>query len=206
MPDLVVHVVDDDDSFRTAVTRLLAASGHVARPYRAAEELLAARPLAGGCIVLDIEMPGRSGIDLQLELNRAGSLLPIIFLTGSHDVGTSVRTMKAGAEDFLCKPVDAAALLAAIDAAFVRYRSASASSDSRQRRQARLDRLSGREREVFDLVITGLLNKQIADRLGLTERTVKAHRAAIVDKLGMRSVAEMVMLASELGLLPDLQA
>lgn len=206
MSDLVVHVVDDDISFRTALTRLLSASGHAVRSYGAADELLAARPLDGGCLVLDIEMPGRSGIDLQMELNRAGSLLPIIFLTGSHDIGISVRTMKAGAEDFLCKPVEPQALLAAIETAFARYRSASASSDSRRRRQARLDRLSGREREVFDLVITGLLNKQIGDRLGLTERTVKAHRAAIVDKLGLRSVAEMVMLASELGLLPDILA
>jgi FixJ family two-component response regulator len=128
-------------------------------------------------------------------------LLPIIFLTASSDIGTSVRTVKAGAEDFLCKPVDAQTLLAAIDQAFARYRSASASSTTRQQRQALLDRLSAREREVFDLVILGMLNKQIADRLGMTERTVKAHRASIVDKLGMRSVAEMVTLAGELGLL-----
>jgi FixJ family two-component response regulator len=205
MSDLLVHVVDDDASFRTALTRLLVAAGHTVKSYGAAAELLAALPLDGGCIVLDVEMPGGSGPELQAELNRSASLLPIIFLTGSQDIGTSVRTMKAGAEDFLCKPVEASALLAAIETAFARYRSASASSDSRQRRQALLDRLSFREREVFDLVVTGLLNKQIADRLGLTERTVKAHRAAIVDKLGMRSVAEMVLLASELGLLAELR-
>jgi FixJ family two-component response regulator len=203
MSNLVVHVVDDDASFRNALTRLLAAAGHAARSYAGADALLAAQPLEGGCILLDIDMPGCTGVDLQAALNRAGSLLPIIFLTASGDIGVSVRTMKAGAEDFLCKPVDAEVLLAAIDAAFARYRSECASSDSLRRRQALLERLSHREREVFDLVITGLLNKQIGDRLGMTERTVKAHRAAIVDKLGMRSVAEMVMLASELGLLSD---
>lgn len=201
MANLVVHVVDDDTAFRTAVTRLLDAAGHAVRSYASADELLAARPLAGGCLVLDVDMPGLTGVDLQAELNRADSLLPIIFLTGSADIGTSVRTMKAGAKDYLCKPVEAPVLLDAIAQAFASYLSASASSDHRLKRQALLDRLSGREREVFDLVITGLLNKQIADRLDLTERTVKAHRAAIVDKLGIRSVAEMVMLAGELGLL-----
>jgi len=201
MPDLVVHVVDDDASFRSALARLLGAAGYTVRSYAAMAELLAARPLDGGCLVLDVDMPGGSGVELQAELNRSGSLLPIIFLTASTDIGTSVRTMKAGADDYLCKPVEAPQLLEAIEHAFGRYRSALASSGSRQRRQALLDRLSGREREVFDLVITGLLNKQIGDRLGMTERTVKAHRAAIVDKLGMRSVAEMVVLASELGLL-----
>jgi FixJ family two-component response regulator len=201
MSDLVVHVVDDDDSFRTALTRLLSAAGHTVKSFSSAEDLLAARPLDGGCLLLDIDMPGCSGVELQAQLNGAGSLLPIIFLTASSDIGTSVRTVKAGAEDFLCKPVDAQTLLAAIDQAFARYRSVSASSHTRQQRQALLDRLTAREREVFDLVITGLLNKQIADRLGMTERTVKAHRASIVDKLGMRSVAEMVTFAGELGLL-----
>jgi FixJ family two-component response regulator len=201
MPDLVVHVIDDDGPFRTALTRLLTASGHAVKSFASADELLAARPLEGGCLVLDVDMPGCTGVELQAELNRSGSLLPIIFLTASSDIGTSVRTVKAGAEDFLCKPVDAQTLLAAIDQAFARYRSASASSTTRQQRQALLDRLSTREREVFDLVILGMLNKQIADRLGMTERTVKAHRASIVDKLGMRSVAEMVTLAGELGLL-----
>lgn len=206
MLDLVVHVVDDDAAFRTALVRLLTASGHTVRAYDGAAALLAARPLDGGCLVLDVDMPERSGVDLQAALNADGSILPIIFLTASTDIGTSVRTMKAGADDFLCKPVEAPVLLAAIGQAFERYRNASASSDARERRQALLARLSVREREVFDLVITGLLNKQIADQLGLTERTVKAHRAAIVDKLGMRSVAEMVVLASELGLLAASQA
>jgi FixJ family two-component response regulator len=201
MTELVVHVVDDDDSFRTALTRLLTAAGHTVKSFSSAAALLAARPLAGGCLVLDIDMPGTTGVELQGELNRSSNLLPIIFLTASSDIGTSVRTMKAGADDFLCKPVDASTLLAAIAEAFARYRSVSASNDSRQQRQELLDRLTLREREVFDLVIVGLLNKQIADRLGMTERTVKAHRASIVDKLGMRSVAEMVTLAGELGLL-----
>jgi FixJ family two-component response regulator len=203
MSDLVVHVVDDDDSFRMALTRLLGALGYTVKAFGAAEELLAAQPLDGGCIVLDIDMPGCSGVDLQAELNRVGNRLPIIFLTASSDIGTTVRTVKAGAEDFLCKPVDTKVLVGVIDQALDRYRSVSVSSDIKRRRQALLDRLSAREREVFDLVIQGLLNKQVADRLGLTERTVKAHRAAIVDKLGMRSVAEMVTLASELGLLAD---
>lgn len=130
MSDLVVHVVDDDDAFRTAVTRLLRASDLDVRSYRGAAELMAARPLEGGCILLDIDMPGGSGTELQAELNRHRSLLPIIFLTASTDIGTSVRTMKAGAEDFLCKPVEASLLLATIKLAFQRYRSASVASDT----------------------------------------------------------------------------
>lgn len=196
-----IHIVDDDESLRTALSRLLKASGFEVCAYGSAEDLLAAKDLAGGCLLLDISMPGLSGVQLQEHLNARSNALPIIFLTGQGDIRTSVATIKAGAEDFLCKPVDQAQLLPAIERALVRYREESAERAARDGLAERLALLSPREREVFDLVITGLLNKQIADRLGTSERTIKAHRAAITDKLQVRSAAEMVAIASQLNLL-----
>lgn len=196
-----IHIVDDDQSLRTALSRLLKAAGYQVCGYGSAEELLAARSLAGGCILLDIQMPGLSGVQLQEHLNANSNVLPIIFLTGQGDIPTSVATIKAGAEDFLCKPVDQAQLLSAIGRALERFRDESAARVARDALAERLALLSPREREVFNLVITGLLNKQIADRLGTTERTIKAHRAAITEKLQVRSAAEMVAIASQLGLL-----
>jgi FixJ family two-component response regulator len=197
-----VHVVDDDDSLRRALTRLLTVSGYQVRGYACAEDLLGAAELAEGCILLDLGMPGLSGVQLQAHLNARGNVLPIIFLTGQGDIPTSVAAIKAGAEDFLCKPVDETALLAAIERALAGFRADSASRAAQAGLARRLALLSPRERQVFDLVIMGLLNKQIADRLGTSERTVKAHRAAITDKLQMRSAAEMVALASQLRLIP----
>lgn len=196
-----IHIVDDDESLRTALSRLLKAAGYQVCAYNSAEELLAAKDLPGGCILLDINMPGLSGVKLQEHLNARSNVLPIIFLTGQGDIRTSVATIKAGAEDFLCKPVDQAQLLPAIERALARYLEESAERSTRDGLSERLALLSPREREVFDLVITGLLNKQIADRLGTSERTIKAHRAAITDKLQVRSAAEMVAIASQLNLL-----
>lgn len=201
MQEAVVHFIDDDDSLRTAISRLLGAAGYTVRQYASGDAFLQERELGGGCILLDIGMPGLSGVQLQEHLNARNSILPIIFLTGQGDIATSVRTIKAGAEDFLCKPVDQAQLCAAIERAFERYRSTARNRSAQQALEARIALLSPRERQVFDLVITGLLNKQIADRLGMTERTVKAHRAAITEKMQMRSVAELVAAASELRLL-----
>jgi FixJ family two-component response regulator len=198
----MIHIVDDDASLRKALARLLEASGYRARGYASAEHLLHEDELEGGCILLDIAMPGMSGVELQAHLNARGNALPIIFLTGQGDIRTSVAAIKAGADDFLCKPVERAQLIAAIDNALARFREESAGRAARAGLAGRLSLLSPREREVFDLVITGLLNKQIAGRLGTSERTVKAHRAAITDKLQVRSAAEMVAIASQLHLIP----
>jgi len=196
-----VHLIDDDTSLRNALGRLLALSGYQVCSYDSAERFLAAPAQPGGCILLDIDMPGMSGLQLQEQLVARGSVLPIVFLTGQGSIAASVRTIKAGAEDFLCKPVDQAQLLPAIERALARYVRESGVRSAEQELAARVALLSPREREVFDLVITGLLNKQIADRLGTSERTIKAHRAAITDKLKVRSVAEMVSIASQLRIL-----
>jgi FixJ family two-component response regulator len=196
-----VHLIDDDTSLRNALGRLLALSGYEVCSYDSAEQFLAAPAPPGGCILLDIDMPGMSGLQLQEQLIARGNALPIIFLTGQGSIATSVRTIKAGAEDFLCKPVDQAQLLPTIERALARYARESSERSVEQKLAARLALLSPREREVFNLVITGLLNKQIADRLGTSERTIKAHRAAITDKLKVRSVAEMVAIASQLRIL-----
>lgn len=196
-----VHLIDDDTSLRNALGRLLALSGYEVCSYDSAEQFLATPAQPGGCILLDIDMPGMSGLQLQEQLVARDSVLPIVFLTGQGSIAASVRTIKAGAEDFLCKPVDQAQLLPAIERALARYVRESGERSAEQELAARVALLSPREREVFDLVITGLLNKQIADRLGTSERTIKAHRAAITDKLKVRSVAEMVSIASQLRIL-----
>ena len=196
-----IHIVEDDAPLRVALSRLLKAAGYAVATYASAEEFLDTPDLRGDCILLDIGIPGLSGIQLQARLNARRSPVPIIFLTGQGDIPTSVATIKAGAEDFLCKPVEQAQLLPAIERALVRFRAQREEHDANALLAARLAQLSPRERQVFDLVITGLLNKQIADRLGTSERTVKAHRAAVTDKLQVKTAAEMVAIASQLKLL-----
>ena len=195
----LVHVVDDDDSLRTAILRLLSATSHEARCYASAEEFLLQAELdRPGCLLLDLHMPGSSGLDLQDELERRGVDLPVVFLTGRADVPSSVKALKSGALDFLTKPVDRVTLLAALDRAL---------GIDAERRAARLDgeqllaryrRLTPREREVFERVTHGRLNKQIADDLGIAERTVKLQRAQVMDKLGVRSAAELGRFAERL--------
>jgi FixJ family two-component response regulator len=195
----IVHVVDDDDSVRNAVLRLLRASGLEARGHRSAGEfLLAERPDAPGCVVLDMRMPGPSGMDLHQRLAEEKHPLPVIFLTGYGDVPSCARAMKAGAVDFLTKPVRRETLLAAVHAALDRDL-----ADRSQRHQMRglhqrYETLTGREREVLALVVSGRLNKEIAGVLGNSERTVKAHRAHIMDKMQADSVAELVLAADTL--------
>lgn len=198
-----IYLIDDDRSLRTALTRLLTAHGYTVASFASAEEFLAKDAAGAGCILLDIGMPGLSGLELQERLNRERRGLPIIFLTGQGDVPTSVRTIKAGAEDFLCKPVDQGPLIAAVERALLRYEAESAGMARDQDLMLRVASLSPREREVFDLVIAGLLNKQIGERLGTVERTVKAHRANVMEKMRVRSVAELVAIASLLGILPQ---
>jgi FixJ family two-component response regulator len=194
----VIHVVDDDESFRTAIVRLLKAAGFEVRDYPSAGDFLLAKPASPGCVVLDIRLPGPSGLDLQDAFRDNELALPIIFLTGHGDIPMSVRAMKAGAVDFLTKPVQKEALLNAIRNALAR------DADKRQERErtamlrARLDALTPRERAVFDGVVAGKLNKQIATALGIAERTVKAHRAQVMEKLGANSLAELVHIAEQL--------
>jgi len=200
----LIHVVDDDDSLRTALLRLLDAAGHEARGYASAGEfLLAPPPDRPGCVLLDVRMPGPSGLDLQAALKRQGVALPVVFLSGHADVAAGVRAMKSGAVDFLSKPVDREALLEAVGRALERDRAARAEREEAARLRERFASLTTREREVFELLVGGRLNKQIGGALGIAERTVKAHRATLMAKLGAESPAELGALAERLRRLTD---
>jgi RNA polymerase sigma factor (sigma-70 family) len=198
-PTPVIHVVDDDDAFRTAVTRLLRAAGYEVRSYPSAGEFLLAQPAnTPGCAVLDVRMPGPSGLDLQEAFGKQGAALPIIFLTGQGDIAMSVRAIKAGAVDFLTKPVQRQALLDAVQNALVRDAQRRTARERDDAARARLETLTPRERAVFALLAAGKANKQIATQLGISERTVKAHRAQVVEKMQVTSLAELVHVADQL--------
>jgi FixJ family two-component response regulator len=195
MPTL--YLVDDDQGFRTALARLLRALGHMVQEYDSAQDFLAAPTPATGCLLLDVHMPGLSGLDLQARLAALGSRLPVIFITGQGDIPMSVRAIKAGAEDFLTKPIGRLALSEAIERALARAARFEAEAALREARERQLGRLSGREREVALLLAKGYLNKQVAAALGTTERTIKAHRSRIMEKLGIRSAVELVRLIDQ---------
>ena len=189
----VIRVVDDDQGFRTAISRLLRAAGYQVREYASAGDLLLAdEEQTPGCVLLDMRMPGPSGLDLQEALAKRERRLPIIFLTAYADVRMSVRAMKAGAMDFLAKPVKREALLSTVRAALDRDEERRASREHVHELRARYDALSPREREVLRHVVAGKLNKQIASAIGAAERTVKAHRAHVMAKMQANSVAELV--------------
>jgi FixJ family two-component response regulator len=195
----IVHVVDDDESLRTATARLLGAAGYEVRTYASAGEFALARDATmSGCVLLDVRMPGPSGLDLQDSLARNSNPLPIIFLTGHGDIPMSVRAMKAGAVDFLTKPVERSVLLAAVEAALARDSQEYSERMKRHAWRERFDSLSPREREVFERVTVGQPNKQIAGEIEAAERTVKAHRARVMEKMGARSLAELVHIAEQL--------
>ena len=195
----LIHIVDDDDSLRTAVLRLLSASGYEARGYASTGDFLLHANLEGpGCLLLDLNLPGPSGLELQEELLRRGVTLPVVFLTGRAGVPESVRAMKSGAEDFLTKPVERQTLLEALDRALARDASQRAARDGAERLLARFRRLTPRERDVFERIVIGRLNKQIADELGIAERTVKLQRAQLMEKLGVGSAAELGRFAERL--------
>ena len=198
-----IFVVDDDASFLKAVSRLLRASGYVVQTFASAADFLAAlAPQATGCVVVDLRMPGQSGRDLQSVLARADNPLPVIFLTGHGDIPTVTHAMRDGAVDFLTKPVNKEDLFAAIERALGRD-AVERSQRARMRElRDRFDQITPREREVLAHVISGKLNKQIASDLGASERTIKAHRASIMDKLNVDSVAELVRLTEQLGIEP----
>ncbi|MEI6320835.1 MAG: response regulator [Pseudomonadota bacterium] len=198
----LIHVVDDDDGQRNALLRLLGAAGYDARGHASVGDFLLHElnelPDRPGCLVLDLRMPGQSGLDLQAVLNERERSLPIVFLSGNADVASSVRAMKAGAVDFLTKPVESAILLKAIETALASEAAQRKVRDEALRVGALLSSLSTRERAVLDLIIAGSLNKQIADTLGIAERTVKLHRANLMSKLNVRSPAQLGQLAEQL--------
>jgi RNA polymerase sigma factor (sigma-70 family) len=198
----VIHVVDDDPSFRKAISRLLTTSGYSVVAYQSAAEFLV-KPLAEGpgCLLLDVHMPGLTGTELQAHLSASGSSLPIVFLTGQGDIPTSVQAIRAGADDFLTKPVSRKVLLASIERALSRHEKQRQDSARIEKLQALLKSLTPREHEVFIRMASGKLNKQIAHELGTSERTVKAHRHAVMEKLKVRSLAAAVVLAERLGIL-----
>lgn len=200
---VVIHLVDDDPSFRTALTRLLRAANYDVRGYASAKEFLDAAPYnAPGCLLLDLKMPGTTGLDLQQAMAGMDEPLPIIFLSGNGDIPASVRAMKAGAVDFLTKPVERKNLLEAIEIALERDASERKARANLRALRQRYETLTPREREVLAHVVSGKLNKQIAFALGTTERTIKAHRGSITDKLGFQSVAELTRMAQNLGIEP----
>jgi FixJ family two-component response regulator len=198
---VTVVIVDDDQSFRGFLVRLIESVRMKTAAFASAEEFLRARlPETAACLIVDVQMPGLSGLDLQRELKNSGHELPMIFITGHGDIPMSVQAMKAGAVSFLSKPLRNQDLLDAVREAI------NMNSEARRRRtevaglRARYESLTAREREVFALVATGLLNKQIALQLGTTERTVKAHRGQMVQKMQADSVAHLVRMADKLGI------
>jgi FixJ family two-component response regulator len=188
-------LVDDQPAVLKALARLLAAEGIAVQPYGSAQDFLdSGQAGAPGCLVLDLSMPGMGGLALQQALAAQDSLLPVVFLTGQGNIEAGVEAMKLGAADFLTKPVDDARLLLAVRAAFERNRLARAERAGRLAILARLDSLTPREREVMDLLIEGLLNKQVAAALGTVEKTVKVQRARIMLKMQVRSLTALVRL------------
>ena len=199
-----IRVVDDDASWRQSIARLLAASGYKVTPYESAEQFLQADDCSTpGCILLDVRMPRLTGLQLQRSLSARSDVLPIVFLTGHGDIPMSVEAMRAGADDFLTKPVSSEALLAAVQRALARDSDRRAERDEIRQSQARLDSLTPTEHKVFVLIVRGKLNKQVAYDLGSSERTIKWHRHNIMEKLQVDSLAAMVSFAERLGVLKD---
>ena len=201
-----VHIVDDDDSFRTAMARRLKNAGYEVAVYPSAQDLLDRLPNENeaGCILLDVRIPGLSGPELQERLSELGSTLPIVFLSGYADVQTTVRAIKGGAEDFLTKPVSSEDLFAAVERALAHQLAARGPRDKLDSVRAHIAKLTPREREVFELVVRGNTNKQVGKILGATERTIKAHRHRVMEKMQVQSLAELVSLAERAGMLADL--
>jgi FixJ family two-component response regulator len=195
----IVFIIDDDRQVRDGLHSLIRSVGLRADSFSSAQEFLEAkRPDVPACLILDVRMPGLSGLDLQLKLNNADLQLPIIFITGHGDIPMSVRAMKEGAHEFLTKPVRSQDLLDSVQKAIALDRSRRKERAELKEIRARFQSLTPREKEVLDLVVAGLLNKQIADQLGTSELTIKTHRAHLMDKSGADSLAHLVRMAEKL--------
>ncbi|MCU0810640.1 MAG: response regulator [Thiobacillaceae bacterium] len=193
--------MDDDDAVRRSMARLLRAAGCKAETFASAEELLARTPISGpGCILLDVQMPGMNGLELFERMSEAGIDLPVVFLSARGTIPMSVRAMKQGAVDFLVKPVTEDLLFQVLELAITRYRSETTSRHARDSILKRLERLSPREREVLERVLQGRLNKQIAYDLDISEKTVKAHRGRVMEKMEAATLAELVHLCDVVGI------
>ncbi|MCY0853848.1 response regulator transcription factor [Cupriavidus sp. D39] len=197
-----VYVVDDDDAVRRALMRLIRCAGYLVEGFGTAREFLdsGASNDCNACLLLDVQLPDLNGLELQRELNGAGRPLSIVFLTGHGDIPTSVRAMKAGATDFLVKPVCDSDLLSAIESALGRASQARASRIEIEAIYSRIDRLTQREREVLTLVVEGRLNKQMACEPGTAEKTIKVHRARVMKKMEAHSLAELVRISDKAGI------
>jgi len=197
----IVFIIADDPLYRESTERLVRSVGLRVQSFESAREFLSSRrPNVASCLVLDVRMPGLSGLDLQLELAKVGVQMPIIFVTGHGDIPMSVQAMKAGAVEFLAKPFRDQALLDAINQAIERDRVTRRQRAKSVELRRRYESLGPREREVFECVVSGMLNKQMADKLGTTERTIKFHRGQIMRKMEAKSVAELVRFAYGLGI------
>ena len=197
----MVYIVDDDVSFHTATRRRLQLSGYEVQVYSSAEQFLDQQRDDSrlGCLLVDVRIPGLSGPELQGRLHEAGSTLPIVFVSACEDIQTVVQAVKAGAEDFLIKPVTSDVLLAAIERAITRHDVSRKLLSERNLLRTRVATLTPRERQVFDLVVRGKINKQIAFALGPTERTIKMHRHRVMEKMEVRTLAELILIAEQLG-------
>ncbi|MBP1750491.1 MAG: DNA-binding response regulator [Deltaproteobacteria bacterium] len=202
-PEPTVFVIDDEASVRKSLSRLLQSEGYRTETFASAEEFLGREHYNGiGCLLLDVQMPGLSGMDLHKELNRADYQMPIVFITGHGDIPMSVEAMKKGAVDFLTKPFQDKELLQAIEEGIEKDTRARAEYDETLDIRRRIGRLTPREKEILGYIITGMLNKQIAFELGIAEKTVKVHRGRILEKLCVGSVAELVRLAEKVSIKP----
>ena len=202
-PEPTIFVIDDDASVRKSLSRLLRSAGYTTETFASAEEFLGREHYTGiGCLLLDVQMPGLSGLGLQEELNKADYHMPIVFITGHGDIAMSVEAMKKGAIDFLTKPFHDKDLLQVIEKAIEKDTYARAEYDEILDIRRRIERLTLRENEILGYIITGMLNKQIAFELGIAEKTVKVHRGRILEKLCVGSVAELVRLTEKVGLKP----
>lgn len=202
----IVYVVDDDASLRTTIKQLLEAAGHRVITYASAQQFLDQRPdeNSPGCILLDVRMPGLSGPELQSRLTEFGSTLPIVFLTGYMDITATMKVLKAGAHNFFIKPVRSDELLKALEKAIARHETALALKGELEALRARLSTLSPRQRQVFEIIVRGKTTKHAARELGSSERTIKAHRQLIMEKMNVQSLAQLVTIAERLGVLAEM--
>ena len=198
-----VYLLDDEASVLRSLSRVLREHGYDHMTFEQASDFFEYERAAGpACLVLDLAMPGLDGFDVQARLADAGDRIPVIFLTGHGDIPASVRAMKAGADDFLAKPVSAVNLITAVEAALNRSRQQYAEDDEIAELRTRLEQLTPRQREVFQYVIAGKMNKSIAAELGTGEQNVKVHRRRVMRKMGVKSLAELVRTAERLGIEP----